>query len=89
MKHDVVLAVDPAANVLPHRFGDVGPGGLLWLEDQDRRENRRHGGTFSHSRRLICGGGRVGGDRLGCEDGGKRAVPDGCQHQLAHARDLF
>ena len=86
MQHDVVLAVHPAADTLPHRFGHIGPGSLLRGEYQDHRKHGRYSPPVQHCRGLVAGRRCVGRDGLRCEVAGERAVPDGNNRQFAHAR---
>ena len=58
MQHDVVLAVHPAANALPDRLGQVGPGSFLRGEHEDHRKHRGYSASSEHGGGLVSGGAR-------------------------------
>ena len=86
VQHDVVFAVHPAADVLPHRLGQVASGCFVRSEHQDHRKHRGHCESAQHRGRPVAGGGGVGRNRLGFEATGERAVPGGGHRHLTHLR---
>ena len=87
MQHDVVFAMHPAADALPRRLGQVALCAASF--GVNTRITGNTAGTASPAStdgRLVAGGGGVGGDRLGVQTAGERAVPDGGHRHLAHSR---
>ena len=85
----VVLAVHPAADLLPDRLGQIGARRLLRREHQNHRKHRGHSTSARHRGCSVTGGLGVDGNRVRVEAAGERAVPDGDRRHVAHPRCPF